>query len=83
MSPQRFVATYDEIAPFLDLVDAANETRLSFFEAMTGMAFAAFAVTVIAAVIVIALMIRFMCLRECLLRNSAFDGVVAHDGHGR
>lgn len=43
LAPARFVAIYDEIAPFLDLVDAVNETRLSFFEAMTGMAFAAFA----------------------------------------
>jgi dihydrofolate synthase / folylpolyglutamate synthase len=45
MSPERFVETYDEVAGFLDLVDAANDVRLSFFEAMTGMAFAAFADT--------------------------------------
>src|SRR5450755_2225647 len=45
LAPARFVETYDEIAPFFDLIDAGNETRLSFFEAMTGMAFAAFADT--------------------------------------
>jgi dihydrofolate synthase/folylpolyglutamate synthase len=39
----RFLATYDEIAPYLDLVDARSEVPLSFFEVLTGMAFAAFA----------------------------------------
>ena len=43
ISPEKFVATYDEVAPFFDLVDAQFDVRLSFFEAMTGMAFAAFA----------------------------------------
>jgi dihydrofolate synthase/folylpolyglutamate synthase len=45
LSPQRFVETYDEVAPFLDLVDGSSDIRLSFFEAVTGMAFAAFADT--------------------------------------
>ncbi len=39
----RFVATYDELVPYFDLVDGRFATRLSFFEAVTGMAFAAFA----------------------------------------
>jgi dihydrofolate synthase/folylpolyglutamate synthase len=45
ISPERFVETYDEVSGFLDLVDAGNDVRLSFFEAITGMAFAAFAET--------------------------------------
>jgi dihydrofolate synthase/folylpolyglutamate synthase len=45
LTPERFVETYDELVPFFDLVDAVNETSLSFFEAVTGMAFAAFADT--------------------------------------
>ena len=45
ISPERFVETYDEVSGFLDLVDAGNDVRLSFFEAMTGLAFAAFADT--------------------------------------
>ncbi|NJP99408.1 bifunctional tetrahydrofolate synthase/dihydrofolate synthase [Streptomyces zingiberis] len=43
VTPERFVEIYRDIAPFLDLVDAAQEHRLSFFEVLTGMAFAAFA----------------------------------------
>ena len=39
----QFIETYDDIAPVFDLIDAANEVRLSFFEAMTGLAFAVFA----------------------------------------
>lgn len=39
-----FVATYDEIAPYVALVDAQHPgTPMSFFEVLTGMAFAAFA----------------------------------------
>jgi dihydrofolate synthase/folylpolyglutamate synthase len=40
---ERFLATYDDIAPYLGLVDARHETQLSFFEVLTAMAFAAFA----------------------------------------
>ncbi|MDQ1486712.1 MAG: dihydrofolate synthase / folylpolyglutamate synthase [Actinomycetota bacterium] len=43
LSPERFVEIYDEISSFFELVDAGSDVRLSFFEAMTGMAFAAFA----------------------------------------
>jgi dihydrofolate synthase/folylpolyglutamate synthase len=43
LTAQQFVETYDEVAPFLDLVDGSSDIRLSFFEAVTGMAFAAFA----------------------------------------
>jgi dihydrofolate synthase/folylpolyglutamate synthase len=40
---ERFVATYDDVAPFLDLVDSHHGVRLSFFEVLTAMAYAAFA----------------------------------------
>ena len=40
---ERFIATYDDVAPYLDLVDSRNPVRLSFFEVLTAMAFAAFA----------------------------------------
>ncbi len=40
---QRFVDTYADIEPYLDLVDDKSEHPLSFFEAMVGMAYAAFA----------------------------------------
>jgi dihydrofolate synthase/folylpolyglutamate synthase len=43
IEPERFVETYHDVAPYLDLVDARSEHRLSFFEAMVGLAYAAFA----------------------------------------
>jgi dihydrofolate synthase/folylpolyglutamate synthase len=48
VSPGSFVAAYDEIKPYLDLVDAGQReteqpVQLSFFEVFTGMAFAMFA----------------------------------------
>lgn len=43
ISPERFVEVYDEIAPFLDLVDAAQPIPLSYFEVLTALGFAAFA----------------------------------------
>ena len=39
----RFVGAYDEIKPYLDLVDSQHEVPLSFFEVITGLAFAVFA----------------------------------------
>jgi dihydrofolate synthase / folylpolyglutamate synthase len=45
LSGERFVAAYDEIKPYLDLVDAAHDVRLSFFEVLLGMAFSVFADT--------------------------------------
>jgi dihydrofolate synthase/folylpolyglutamate synthase len=38
-----FADAYAEIAPFLDLVDARSEIPMTFFEALTGLAFAVFA----------------------------------------
>ncbi|MFD3514558.1 bifunctional folylpolyglutamate synthase/dihydrofolate synthase [Streptomyces sp. NPDC058657] len=43
ISAERFVETYEDIKPYVEMVDASQEYRLSFFEVMTGMAYAAFA----------------------------------------
>jgi folylpolyglutamate synthase/dihydropteroate synthase len=43
LSAERFVEVYREIEPYLKLVDADQPARLSFFEVLTAMAFAAFA----------------------------------------
>jgi dihydrofolate synthase/folylpolyglutamate synthase len=40
---QRFVELYEEIAPYVAMVDGGHEVPMSFFEVLTGMAFAAFA----------------------------------------
>ncbi|MGR7026058.1 bifunctional tetrahydrofolate synthase/dihydrofolate synthase [Geodermatophilus sp. URMC 62] len=40
---ERFVETYDDIAPYVQMVDAAGEHPMSFFEVMVGMAYATFA----------------------------------------
>ena len=43
LSPERFVAAYEEIKPYLELVDGRHGVRLSFFEVFVGMAFSVFA----------------------------------------
>lgn len=43
ITAERFVETYHDIKPYVEMVDAAEEFRLSFFEVLTGMAYAAFA----------------------------------------
>jgi len=43
LPPEAFVAVYDEVAPYLAMVDERQPVRLSFFEVLTAMAFAAFA----------------------------------------
>jgi dihydrofolate synthase / folylpolyglutamate synthase len=43
LSQERFVEAYEEIAPYLDMVDGTHDVHLSFFEVLTGMAFAVFA----------------------------------------
>ncbi|MGH3280022.1 MAG: bifunctional folylpolyglutamate synthase/dihydrofolate synthase [Trebonia sp.] len=43
LSAERFVELYQEIAPYIDMVDAQQPVKLSFFEILTGMMFAAFA----------------------------------------
>jgi dihydrofolate synthase/folylpolyglutamate synthase len=43
ISPEGMIATYEDIALYLDLVDSRMPNRLSFFEAMTALSFVAFA----------------------------------------
>lgn len=43
LDARRFVDTYDDTAPYVDLVDKEQPNPLSYFEVLTGMAFAAFA----------------------------------------
>ncbi len=47
LSAQRFVAVYEEVLPYIDMVDdasaAVGDPPMTFFEVLTGMAFAAFA----------------------------------------
>jgi dihydrofolate synthase/folylpolyglutamate synthase len=43
ISAERFIETYRDLRPYIDLVDAGQPYRLSFFEVLTGMAYAAFA----------------------------------------
>jgi dihydrofolate synthase/folylpolyglutamate synthase len=43
ISTERFVELYDEVAPYLDLVDKEQPVPLSFFEVLTAMAYVCFA----------------------------------------
>ena len=43
ITEERFAEVWDEIAPFVELVDSRMPQRMTFFEVLTGMAFAAFA----------------------------------------
>jgi dihydrofolate synthase / folylpolyglutamate synthase len=43
LSPERFVELYEEMLPYIQLVDDKQPAPLSFFEVLTGMMFAAFA----------------------------------------
>ncbi|MFJ8883951.1 bifunctional folylpolyglutamate synthase/dihydrofolate synthase [Streptomyces sp. NPDC102402] len=43
IAAERFIETYDDIKPYVEMVDAQQPYRLSFFEVLTGMAYAAFA----------------------------------------
>ncbi|MDQ2813382.1 MAG: bifunctional folylpolyglutamate synthase/dihydrofolate synthase [Actinomycetota bacterium] len=45
VSPERFVEAYEEILPFVSMVDDRHPVAMSFFEVLTGMAFAIFADT--------------------------------------
>jgi dihydrofolate synthase / folylpolyglutamate synthase len=45
ISAERFVAAYDEVIPYVTLVDERHPVAMSFFEVLTGMAFAVFADT--------------------------------------
>ncbi|OEJ51583.1 bifunctional tetrahydrofolate synthase/dihydrofolate synthase [Streptomyces agglomeratus] len=43
IDPERFIETYKDIQPYVEMTDGMQEHRLSFFETLTGMAYAAFA----------------------------------------
>jgi dihydrofolate synthase/folylpolyglutamate synthase len=43
LSNERFAEVYDEIEPFVDIVDGRHDPGVSYFEVVTAMAFAAFA----------------------------------------
>jgi dihydrofolate synthase/folylpolyglutamate synthase len=43
LSAEQLVAAYEEVKPYVDIVDASHPVAMSFFEVLTGMAFAAFA----------------------------------------
>ena len=43
ITPERFAEVYDELAPFLSFVDSRHPHRVTYFEALTAIGFAAFA----------------------------------------
>jgi dihydrofolate synthase/folylpolyglutamate synthase len=43
LDPARFAETYDEVAPYAEIVDGRHPDRVTYFEFLTAMAFAAFA----------------------------------------
>jgi dihydrofolate synthase/folylpolyglutamate synthase len=43
LTAERFVELYDEIAPYAEIVDGRHPDRVTFFELLTAMSFAAFA----------------------------------------
>jgi dihydrofolate synthase/folylpolyglutamate synthase len=43
ISEERFVEVFDEVLPYVELVDSRSPVPMTFFEVLTGMAFAAFA----------------------------------------
>jgi dihydrofolate synthase/folylpolyglutamate synthase len=43
LTPEEFVAAYEDVIPYVKMVDAKHPVPMSFFEVLTGMAFAAFA----------------------------------------
>src|SRR5262249_32673243 len=43
ISPEAFVQAYDDVIPYVELVDAQSVERVTFFELLTAMGFRAFA----------------------------------------
>jgi dihydrofolate synthase / folylpolyglutamate synthase len=43
IDPERYVETYEDIKPYVEMLDARSDVPMSKFEVLTGMAFAAFA----------------------------------------
>src|SRR6266576_1061470 len=71
VSAERFVEAYDEILPYVRLVDERHPAAMSFFEVLTGMAFAIFADT---PVDVVVLEVGVGGRLDC---TNVADGVVA------
>jgi dihydrofolate synthase/folylpolyglutamate synthase len=71
IAPERFVSVYEEILPYVKLVDERHPVAMSFFEVLTGMAFAAFADT---PVDVVVLEVGVGGRLDC---TNVADGVVA------
>jgi dihydrofolate synthase/folylpolyglutamate synthase len=71
VSAEKFVEAYDEIKPYVDLVDERHPVSMSFFEVLTGMAFAIFADT---PVDVVVLEVGVGGRLDC---TNVADGVVA------
>jgi dihydrofolate synthase / folylpolyglutamate synthase len=71
VSPERFVEAYEEVIPYVGLVDERHPAAMSFFEVLTGMAFAIFADTPVdVAVLEVGVGGRLDC-------TNVADGVVA------
>jgi len=43
LSAEQFIAAYDDVIPYVTMVDQSHPVAMSFFEVLTGMAFSAFA----------------------------------------
>ena len=43
LSAEQFIAAYDDVFPYVQMVDDSHPVKMSFFEVLTGMAFSAFA----------------------------------------
>ncbi|MBP2319778.1 dihydrofolate synthase/folylpolyglutamate synthase [Kibdelosporangium banguiense] len=52
ISAERYVQTYQEIAPYVSMVDNANDIRMTKFEVLAGMGYAAFAEAPVEAAVV-------------------------------
>jgi dihydrofolate synthase / folylpolyglutamate synthase len=71
VSAERFVEAYEEVIPYVGLVDERHPAAMSFFEVLTGMAFAIFADTPVdVAVLEVGVGGRLDC-------TNVADGVVA------
>jgi dihydrofolate synthase/folylpolyglutamate synthase len=71
VSPERFVEAYEEVIPYVGLVDDRHPAAMSFFEVLTGMAFAIFADTPVdVAILEVGVGGRLDC-------TTVADGVVA------
>jgi dihydrofolate synthase/folylpolyglutamate synthase len=71
LSAEQFIAAYDDVIPYVQMVDDGHPVKMSFFEVLTGMAFSAFAD---APVDVMILEVGVGGLLDC---TNVADGVVA------